>query len=193
MDTSSSGADSYRFRPRLIGGEHVFSLTPDALEFEASNRLQRVAYRDIVRIRLSYRPANMTFHRFVTEIWPRAGKKLTIVSVSASGPFNFENKSAAYRAFLMEFFRRVEAVQPTLEIEAGMARWRWLPAAIFGAATIVALVYVLVRALINAQFSFFAFCLAFGALFIAQIGAMLLRNRPRSCKIDSIPAQVLPS
>ncbi len=190
---ADTAVTTYRFRPRLIGAEHIFSLTPDAIDFEASNRRQRIAYRDIARIRLGYRPANMTFHRFITEIWPHDGKKLVIVSVSASGPFNFENKGAAYRTFLMEFFRRVETVQPGLQIEAGMARWRWLPAAIFGIATIAALGYVLARALIDAQFGFFVFCLGFGVLFIAQIGTMLLRNRPRICKINSIPTQVMPS
>lgn len=191
MDTSSANP-SYRFRPRIVGGEHVFSLTPDALVFESPGRFERIAYRDIARIRLSYRPANMTFYRFVTDIWPREGKKLALVSVSASAPFHFESKGSAYRAFLLELFRRIGPVQPAFRIETGMARWRWLPAAIFGVATLVALLYVLGRALLDAQYSLFAVCLVFGVIFAAQIGTVLFRNRPRSCGIDSVPVEVLP-
>jgi len=191
MDSPPS-IPSYRFRPRIVGGEHIFSLTPDALEFESSGRFERIAYRDIARVRMSYRPANMTFHRFVTEIWPREGKKLALVSVSASAPFHFESKGQAYRAFLLEMFKRIKAVQPAFRIETGMARWRWLPAASFGMATLVALLYVLGRALFDAQYSLFAVCLVFGVLFAAQIGTMLLRNRPRSCEIDAVPVEVLP-
>lgn len=191
MDTPSANP-SYRFRPRIVGGEHVFSLTPDALEYESSGRFERIAYRDIARVRLSYRPANMTLYRFVTDIWPREGKKLALVSVSASAPFHFESKGAAYRAFLLELFRRIGTVQPAFRIETGMARWRWLPAAAFGIATLVALLYVLGRALLDAQYSLFAVCLVFGVIFAAQIGTVLFRNRPRSCGIDSVPVEVLP-
>jgi len=191
MDTPPANP-SYRFRPRIVGGEHIFSLAPDALEFEVSSRRERIAYRDIARVRLSYRPANMTFYRFVTEIWSREGKRLALVSVSASAPFHFENKAAAYRAFLLELFRRIGTAQPTFQIETGMARWRWLPAAIFGAATLVALLYVLGRALLDAQYSLFAVCFVFGVFFAAQIGTMLVRNCPRSCGIDSVPVEVLP-
>jgi hypothetical protein len=193
MDALSSVPIEYRFRPRIVGAEHVFSLTPNSLEFESSRRRERIDYKDIVRVRLTYRPANMTLYRFIAEIWPRDGNKLTLVSVSANGPFHFENRGAAYRAFLLELFRRIGAAQPAFQIETGMARWRWLPAAIFGVATIIALLYVLGRALLNGQFSFFAFCLAFGALFVAQIGTMLLRNRPRNCAVASVPPEVLPS
>jgi hypothetical protein len=192
MDSPSPDL-SYRFRPRIVGGEHVFSLTSDSLKFESSSRHDKIAYRDIARIRLSYRPANMSLYRFIAEIWPREGKKLTLVSVSASAPFHFENKGAAYRAFLLELFRRMGAVQPAFRVETGMARWRWLPAAAFGAATLAALLYVLGRALFDAQYSLFAVCLAFGVLFTAQIGTMLLRNRPRNCEIDSVPMEVLPN
>jgi hypothetical protein len=198
MDAAASASESgndlvYSFRPRLVGGEHVIRLQEDGFEFDAPHRRERVLYRDVARLRLSFSPANMTLYRFVAEIWPRRGRKIALVSVSAKGPFNFENRGAAYRAVLLELSRRIERAQPAFRIEAGMARWRWLPAAIFGCVTMLALLYLLVRALFNAQFGFFIFGLIFGGLFVSQIGMMLVRNRPRSCEINFIPAEVLPA
>jgi hypothetical protein len=184
---------AYGFRPRVIGAEHNFRLTQDALEYEVGNHKRQILYKDIERVRLSFSPANFSLRRFVTEIWPREGGKISIVSVSAQNAFNFENRGAAYRAFMIELCRRIGIAQPGFQIESGMPRWRWLPAAIFAAGTLVALAYLLVRALFNAEFGFFVFCLIFGALFISQIGTMLFRNRPRSCGVNSIPAEVLPS
>jgi hypothetical protein len=196
MNASSEDAASnptYGFRPRVIGAEHIFRLTQDALEFGLSNRERRIFYRDIARVRLSFSPANMALHRFLAEIWPRDGGKISIASVSAQSAFNFENRGPAYRAFTVELCRRIGMAQPGFHIESGMPRWRWVPAAIFALATLVALAFLLVRSLLNSQFSFFIFCLVFGVLFVSQIGTMLLRNRPRSCDANSIPMQVLPS
>jgi hypothetical protein len=183
---------AYGFRPRVIGTEHVFRLTHDALELEASGRQRRIPYSDIGRVRLSFSPANFALRRFTTEIWPREGGKISIVSVSAHNAFSFENRGAAYRAFTIDLCRRIGIAQPGFHIESGMPRWRWVPAAIFALATLVALAYLLVRSLLNSQFSFFVFCLVFGVLFVSQIGTMLLRNRPRNCEANSIPTEVLP-
>lgn len=184
---------AYSFRPRVIGAEHVFRLTQDALEFDVSSRQRRILYQDIARVRLSFSPANFSLRRYVTEIWLREGGKISIVSVSAQNAFSFENRGTAYRAFTIELCRRIGMAQPAFHVETGMPRWRWLPAAFFAAATLVALAYLLVRSLFNAEFGFFVFCLIFGALFVSQIGTMLLRNRPRNCETNSIPAEVLPS
>lgn len=183
---------SYGFRPRVVGAEHIFRLTQDALEFEASNRQRRISYRDIARLRLSYRPANVTLRRFVAEIWPREGGKLSIASVSSQGPFNFEDRGAIYSSFVVELGRRIDAAQPGFRFEAGMPRWRWWPATVFAAATIAAIVYVALQALAMRDNSLAVVMLVFGALFIWQVGTMLLRNRPRMCEVRSIPPDILP-
>ncbi len=196
MNTTSEDAvpnPAYGFRPRVIGAEHSFRLTQDALEFDAANRQRRILYRDIARVRLSFSPANFSLRRFVTEIWPREGGKISIVSVSAQNAFNFENRGAAYRVFIVDLCRRIGMAQPKFLIESGMPRWRWFPAVIFAGATLIALAFLLVRSLFSAEFGFFVFCLVFGALFVSQIGTMLFRNRPRNCESNSIPAEVLPS
>jgi hypothetical protein len=192
MDALSSVPIEYRFRPRIVGAEQVFRLGPDALEWESGNQRRRIPYRDITFLRLSYRPANVTLKRFLAEIWPREGGKLSLISVSAQGPFNFEDRSKIYSPFVVELGRRIDAVQPGFRFDAGMARWRWWPATVFAGATLVALVYVAVQAQLMRDSSLTAVMLVFGALFIWQVGTMLLRNRPRMCEARAIPADILP-
>jgi hypothetical protein len=195
MDTSSGAASgnlSYQFRPRIVGAEHIFHLAPEALEWESGSQRRRIPYRDIVALRLSYRPANVTLRRFLTELWPREGGKLLIVSVSAQGPFNFEDRSAVYSPFVVELGRRVDAAQPGFQIDAGMPRWRWWPAAVFVFATLAALIYVALQAFAMRDNNLAVVMLVFGALFVWQVGTMLLRNRPRRCEASSIPSELLP-
>ena len=192
MDASPSSHFEYRFRPRIVGAEHVFRLVPGALEWEAGSQSRRISYRDIAAVRLSYRPANVTLKRFLAEIWPREGGKLSLISVSAQGPFNFEDRSTVYSPFVVELGRRIDAVQPGFHFDAGMPRWRWWPATVFAAATLVALIYVAVQAFTMRDTSLAVVMLVFGVLFIWQIGTMLLRNRPRMCEARSIPPEILP-
>lgn len=182
----------YRFRPRLIGAEHIFRLAPDALEWESGSQSKRIPYRDITSFRLSYRPANMTLRRFLAEIWPRESGKLSIASVSAQGPFNIEDRGAIYSPFIVELGRRIDAAKPGFRFDAGMPRWRWWPAAVFAGATLVALIYVAVQALLMHDSGLAVVMLIFGVFFVWQVGRMLHRNRPRMCEARSIPADILP-
>jgi len=47
-----------------------FRLAPDALEWMAGRRSGRMPYRDLRRLRLSFRPVTMQSHRFL----PRSGR-----------------------------------------------------------------------------------------------------------------------
>jgi hypothetical protein len=192
MDASSSPPFEYRFRARIVGAEQIFRLTPGALEWESGSERRRIPYRDIAFVRLSYRPANMSLKRYLAEIWPREGAKLSMASVSTQGPFNLENRGAIYSPFVVEFGKRVDAAQPGFRLEAGMPRWRWWPAAVFAGATLVALIYVAVQALLMHDRGLALVMLIFGAFFIWQAGMMLLRNRPRMCEARAVPADILP-
>src|SRR5258708_30427970 len=73
---------TYRYRPRMVGGDFAFRLEPDALAWELGRRNGRLAYRDIARLRLRYRPANLAGTRFIAAIWSRARVKMQIPSTS---------------------------------------------------------------------------------------------------------------
>ncbi|HWK86649.1 MAG TPA: hypothetical protein VNQ34_04005 [Xanthobacteraceae bacterium] len=195
MNESTAQADfEYRFRQRPVGGGTILRLLPDAfeIEIEPAGRKTQVRYSDVSRVRLGFRPANLAGQRYLAEVWSRTGGKLSIPSVSARGMFHFDNQAAAYRAFITELCRRIGEAQPSLQIDAGMPAWRWWPGAVFGGAVLLAILYFSVAAIRDGNFSLLVVTLIFAALFLSQVGALLLRNRPRKARMNLIPAQVLP-
>jgi hypothetical protein len=182
----------YAFRPRIVGGDHVFRLTPAGLVWEGGGRSRLIPYRDIISVRLSYRPGNIVSNRFLTEIWPREGGKVALASVSTSGPFSFEDRGEAYTAFVTELGRRIDEAQPGFRFEMGMPAWRWWPAVVFAGITLSATAYFLGYAFMTGQIKLIFLVLAFAGLFCWQMGTMLFRNRRRICEIKSIPAAILP-
>ena len=72
----------YGYKPSLMGAAWELRLRPDALEWRMGRHEGRVPYGRIARIRLSFRPVTMQTRRFVTEIWPVGGPRLSIASTS---------------------------------------------------------------------------------------------------------------
>jgi hypothetical protein len=183
---------SYRYRPRMMGAEFAFRLEPHALAWELGQRSGRLAYRDIARLRLGFRPANLAGSRFIAEIWSREGMKFEIASITQRSLFDYQNLAVEYRAFVVELARRIAASGGACRCEAGFPPWRWWPALFVAAATLVAAVYVSLRALIAGDVVNGAAIAAIGLFFVWQIGGMIVRNRPRLCDLQSIPTMVLP-
>ncbi|MBV8780035.1 MAG: hypothetical protein JO353_01445 [Phycisphaerae bacterium] len=183
---------TYRFRPRLIGAEFAFRLDPEELAWDWGSRRGRIAYRDIVRVRLGYRPANLAGSRYVAEVWGRDGTKLQIASVTQRSLFDFQNLAAEYRVFIVDLARRIRASGGSCRYDAGFPAWRWWPAVLVAAATMGSAIYVAVRALIGGYFVVSAAVVALGLVFLWQIGLMIWRNRPRNCDPLSISGDVLP-
>jgi len=186
------GGLTYRYRPRMMGADFTFHLEPDALAWDIGRRNGRFAYRDIARLRLGYRPANLAGSRFIAEIWSRQGAKLDIASISQRSLFDYQNLAPQYRAFIVELARRIAASGAACRCDAGFPPWRWWPAFFVAAATLVAAVYVSLRVLIAGDFTAGAVLAFLGLVFLRQIGSMILRNRPRVFDPNSIPADVLP-
>ena len=194
-DLASDPASSeltYRYRPRMIGGDFAFRLEPDALAWELGRRNGRLAYRDIARLRLGYRPANLAGSRFIAEIWSRAGMKMEIASISQRSLFDYQNLAPEYRAFIIKLARRIAASGGKCRCDAGFPPWRWWPALFVAVATLTAAIYVSVRALIAGAVTAGAVIAALGLFFLWQIGSMVVRNRPRTYDPNSPPGDVLP-
>src|SRR4029077_12246713 len=66
---------SYAYKATPLGAIWRFHLAPDAIEWEAGPRRGHLAYTDIRRLRLSFRPVSMQSRRFLAEIWPSQGAK----------------------------------------------------------------------------------------------------------------------
>jgi hypothetical protein len=83
QDQSQPGDPYYSFKSSLMGAPSQFALRPDALQWQIGRRTGSIPYNRIRRIRMSYRPATMQSHRFITELHRRlaaAGTKADLWS-----------------------------------------------------------------------------------------------------------------
>src|SRR5262249_61337753 len=109
MDVSSQPGASpdlvYAYKPSLLGAPFEFRLTPTALEWARGRYAAQTPYRQIRRLRLSFRPVSMQSQRFLTEVWVTGGPKLQIFSTSWRSIVEHERHDAAYTAFIAELHR----------------------------------------------------------------------------------------
>lgn len=188
----AADAMTYRYRPRMMGAEFAFRLEPDALAWDLGRQNGRIAYRDVARLRLGYRPANLASSRFIAEIWSREGTKLEIASITQRSLFDYQNLAAEYRAFVVELARRIAASGGACRCDAGFPPWRWWPALFVAALTLAAALYVALHTLIAGEIVAGAIIALFALVFLRQIGSMIVRNRPRIYDPNFVPGDVLP-
>jgi hypothetical protein len=191
-DAQAEDVLTYRFRPRLMGGDSVFRLERNAVAWEVGRRAGQIAYRNIARMRLGYRPTNLSASRFITELWARDGTKLEIVSISQRALFDYQNLAAEYRAFVTALARKLDAAGADCRCEAGFPPWRWWPALAVAVVTVAAAAYITFQALRGGDLRLTALVTAIAVIFVWQIGALILRNRPRRCALNELPRSVLP-
>ncbi len=183
---------SYSYRPSLMGAPWEFRLAGDAIEWNVGRQSGRIAYEKVRRVRMSYRPASMQQHRFVTELWTDEGTGLPIVSASWKSMFEQERFDLRYSDFVGELHRRIMQAGAAVQFERGRNPLMFWPAvAVFGGVTL-ALLLLVVRALQSDAPGGAAFIVAFTALFLWRGGHFLRRNRPGVYRPDALPPQLMP-
>jgi hypothetical protein len=182
----------YAYKPSLFGAAYEFRLGADDLEWQLGRRAGRIPYRDITRMRLSFRPATMQSHRFLMEIWSTKAPKLAIASTSWRTMLDLQRHDAEYAAFVQELHRRLvrAGVNPALDAGA-IALLYWPGVAVF-AATAIVLVVLAVYALQTANWAAAGIVAFFLAMFLWQAGNFFYRNRPQTYRATVVPPRVLP-
>lgn len=198
MDSASAEAPAtepvpvYRYRPRMMGGDVVLALAPDALEWGSGMRTGRLAYGDIKRVRLAFQPSNLMTKRCVCEIWPQSGGKLTVSSSSARSLLDSTDHAAEFRAFVTTLVRKVGAAGGGTRLDAGMVAWRWWPMMVITVVILGGAFVLGLRALYTGETVFGVAVLGFCALLGWQMGNLIRRNRPQIFSPDAVPPGVLP-
>jgi hypothetical protein len=185
-------AHAYAYKPSLFRAAFEFRLTPSALEFTMGPRSGRISYGDIRRLRLSYRPTSVQSSRYLTEIWPAAGPKLSIASTSRRTMIDAERHDAAYAAFVRDLAGRVAKANPDAPIELGTLPLVYWPGLTVFVVLAIAMLVLAVRAVQVEQWGGTAVIVGFWALFLWQIGRFFWRNRPRHCLGEAVPDDILP-
>jgi hypothetical protein len=196
MSTQSAGlgedSTAYAYRPSLMGAAWAFKLTDDGIEWAAGRKSGRIPFRDIRRLRMSFRPANMQSQRFLTEVWADGAPKLQIVSSSWKSMVEQERLDKPYSAFVAELHRRVAAAATPVRYEQGSNPLMYWPGLIVSVGVMLGLAVLIVRALQVNEMSGAAFIGAFLLLFLWRGGSYLHRNRPGLYRPDVLPAMLLP-
>ncbi len=182
----------YSHKPSLMGAPWEFRLTPDALEWSAGRHRGRVAYARIGRVRLSFRPVTMQTRRFVAEIWPTDGPRLSIASTSWRSLVEEQAQDQAYGAFIRELHRRIVAAGGAASFETGTPAVLYWPGLAVFVVCALGLAALAVRALAVGALTGAALIGGFFALFMWQSTGYFQRNRPGRYRPDALPADLVP-
>jgi hypothetical protein len=183
---------AYSYKPSLLGAPWSFRLEPDAIAWEAGLRHGRIAYGDVRRVRLSFRPANMQPYRFLAEVWSAAGPKIAIASSSWRSMVEQQRQDSAYSAFIMELHRRLVAARVAAVFDAGSPVLLYWPGVAIFVAGSLALAGLIAIALQRAAWAGAAMIAGLLALFLWQVGSFFKRNRPGRYRPEDLPRTLLP-
>ncbi len=184
---------AYSYRPSLLGAGWTFRLTQNGIAWEMGRKTGLVAYRDIRRVRLSFKPVSMQSQRFLCEVFADGAPKLPIISSSWKSLLDQERLDKPYSAFVVEMHRRIaqSGAQQTKFEQGGFPLVYW-PGLVSFVGVALGLALVTVRALQAAALGGAAFIGAFFVLFLWQGGNFFRRNRPGVYRVDALPEVLLP-
>lgn len=191
--SGGKGSDAaYAYRPSVMGPIRAFSLSDDGIDWDAGVRSGHVPYRNIRRLRLSYRPTTMQSHRFVMEVWAEGAAKLEIISTSCKSMFEQERLDQSYSDFVRALHHRILNAPTSTRFEQGSSPFIYWPGLLVFVCVALGLAGLIVRALQSGSLSGAALIIAFLAMFIWYGGNFLRRNRPRAYRPDVPPTELIP-
>jgi hypothetical protein len=190
----SADADdlTYAYRPSLIGTPAEFRLTGDTIAWSSGQGSGQVPLRNVRLVQMSYRPATMQPHRFVTELWADGAPRLEIASSSWKSMTEQERLDSRYATFITELHRRLAQAAVPARFQQGRHPLLFWPGLVFFALAGLAMAAVLTRALQTHFIGVAAFIAALLVLFIWQGGNFFRRNKPGSYRPDALPPELLP-
>ena len=152
----------------------------------------QIPYRNIRRLRMSFRPVSMQSSRFITELWGEGTPRLKIVSISWKSMVEQERLDRSYSVFVRELHRRISKAASSARFERGTNPWAYWPGLAIFVAVALGLAGGAVQALQASAYTGAAFVGAFLALYLWQIENFLRRNRPGTYNPEALPKEVMP-
>jgi hypothetical protein len=182
----------YSYKPSLAGTPWSLRLAANDLIWNRGRHSGRVPYRDVARIRLSFRPVTMQTRRFLTEIWAPGAPKLVIASASWKGLVEQETRVKSYSEFVTKLHARIAASSGRPRCETGLHPFHYWLGVIVYAAVLLGLAALIARALQVASYPGALFVAAFFAIFAWQLGNFFKLNKPGRYQPDAPPQTLLP-
>ena len=190
--SEAAARTAYAYRPSLLGAAWEFTLAGDGIDWSAGRKGGHIPFRTVRRLRLSYRPASMQSHRFMTELWADNAPKLEILSSSWKTLVEQERLDKPYTAFVGELHRRIAQAGVPAHFEQGSNPLTYWPGLVAFVGVSLGLAWLIVRALQSDARGGAVFVGAFLLLFLWQGGNFFRRNRPGHYRPEMLPAELLP-
>ena len=150
--TSAGDPFAYAYRPSLLGAAWEFRLAGDGIDWAAGRKGGHIPFRAVRRLRMSFRPASMQSHRFMTELWADGAPKLEILSSSWKSMVEQERLDGRYTAFVAELHRRIALAAAPARFEKGSNPLLYWPGLIAYVGVSLGLALLVMRALqVNAK------------------------------------------
>lgn len=191
---SVSDPAEYRFRAHAFAKDRTFLLTDDALIWgEDGARIDGVYYEDIAEVRVAYAPTRVARNRYRTQVFFKQGGMVELFNTHYAGFADFEERNAAYSAFVQALHRRLAERNAPVIYRKGSS-----PAAYagnllltLGSFAMIALAFVL---LFNFGIVWIAVAkLAIVLFFVPTLIRYLRSSRPETYDPRTIPADALPA
>jgi hypothetical protein len=184
--------ESYSFKPSLRGAAWSFVLGSDGRRWSRGRHSGEIRYRDIARLRLSYRSATMQAARYQLEIWAPQAPRLEVASATCRSFVEMQSQAPAYCAFVAALHQRIAAAGGTPRCDTGIAPpLYWAGIAVLGG-TALALLMLALRAVQSGAWGGAAFLVAFLAVFVWQASHFFKRNWPDRYRLTELPLRLMP-
>ncbi|MFZ0057770.1 MAG: hypothetical protein WCD87_01965 [Pseudolabrys sp.] len=189
---TAANAVTYAYRATLLGAPRHFTLSDDGIDWTSGLMSGHIPYRNIRRLRMSFRPVSMQSHRFITELWGEGAPRLKIVSTSWKSMVEQERLDRSYSDFVRELHRRISKAVSSTRFERGTSPWIYWPGLAIFVTVALGLAGGAVQASHAGAYAGAAFVGAFLALYLWQTENFLRRNRPGTYRPEALPKEVMP-
>jgi hypothetical protein len=190
--SAAAAGPVYAYKPSLMGAAWFLQLNPDHLAWEIGRRSGTVPYRDIARIRMSFKPVTMQSRRYLTEIWAPSAPKITISSASWKSMVEQASLVGPYSEFVRELHARIAKAGGKPRCDGGLNPILYWPGVVVFGTLVLGLIGLVGRAVMEASWPAVVFVLAFMAFFAWQIGNFFRLNKPSRYEAGAPPAHLLP-
>lgn len=180
----------YSYKPSLMAAAYRFEVTEAGLAWQHGTRSGLWRYRDIVQVRLSFRPVWLQPRRYRADITHSSGVRIAILSASWQTAALVTAQDQAYRDFIIALHDHL--ADGRTRLLAGIPRLSYGTGVVLLVLLSLAMAGLLARAVAIGEFAGALFLIGFAGLFAWQLGGFMRRNHPRAYAVERLPRSVLP-
>ena len=183
---------TYQHSPRPVGGPVSFTLKGDRLIVDSGRKVHEVRLGAVETVRMTYEPGRLGQKAFRTKIRMKDGKTFAFSSLNWKSLVAAEDLIEEYRTFTQCLFAAIAKANPDARFLAGKPYWLWLASTALAAASLLAMSYLIWRALQSGATAVAFMGVLFAAVGIWQIEPMVRLNKPRPFRPEAPPEELLP-